>query len=344
MEILKAKKINKGDTIGIFTPSSPSYIINEGLFLNGIKNIEKLGFKIKLGFLAKKRAQEGYRSGSGQERAQEFMELIKDDDVSALISCIGGTNSSSLIPYLDFDCIRKKQKIICGYSDVTSLHLAILKYSRLRTLYGPALMTWFGEYPNGIKESSESFLKNTMESHFGERVLKPFPFWSNHIRNWSNDDWKNQKRKWKKNSGWKVLNPGYSEGEIIVANLNTLLSAAGTDYFPDLERKILLVEEMDAPWSLQERSFRQLQLMGIFEKISGLVIGKAEKPNNEGAVFGLNELILEIVGERSYPIVSEFDCSHTVPMHSIAENSKVSLDAKKDYNVVFKTLEAYVEE
>ena len=82
------------------------------------------------------------------------------------------------------------------------------------------------------------------------------------------------------------------------------MSAAGTDYFPDLERKILLVEEMDAPWSLQERSFRQLQLMGIFEKISGLVIGKVEKPNNEGAVFGLNELILEIVGEKSYPIVS----------------------------------------
>ena len=96
------------------------------------------------------------------------MELIKDDDVSALISCIGGKNSSSLIPYLDFDCIREKQKIICGYNDVTSLHLAILKYSRLRTLYGPALMTWFGEHPNGIKESVESFLKNTMESHFRE--------------------------------------------------------------------------------------------------------------------------------------------------------------------------------
>ena len=48
MKILKAKKLNKGDTIGIFNPSSPAYIINEGLFLNGIKNIEKLDFKIKL--------------------------------------------------------------------------------------------------------------------------------------------------------------------------------------------------------------------------------------------------------------------------------------------------------
>ena len=47
-----------------------------------------------------------------EERAQEFMELIKDNEVSALMPTIGGTNSKSMISFLDFDCIRKKQKII----------------------------------------------------------------------------------------------------------------------------------------------------------------------------------------------------------------------------------------
>ena len=46
MELLKPKKLSKGDTIGIFTPSSPSYKDNEELFLSGIKNIEKLGYKL----------------------------------------------------------------------------------------------------------------------------------------------------------------------------------------------------------------------------------------------------------------------------------------------------------
>jgi muramoyltetrapeptide carboxypeptidase LdcA involved in peptidoglycan recycling len=205
-------------------------------------------------------------------------------------------------------------------------------------------MTWFGEYPNGIKESVESFFDATMKSHLKERTLEPFPYWSNHIRNWSNGDWKNLKRKWNKSTPWKVLNNGFAIGEIIVANLNTLLSAAGTDYFPDLEDKILLVEDMDAAWSEQERSFRQLQLMGVFEKISGLIIGKPESPKNEGAAFGLNELILEITGKRNYPIVSEFDCSHCVPMHTIAEHSKVSLMANEDSKVIFKILEPFVEE
>ncbi|WP_417353668.1 LD-carboxypeptidase, partial [Flavobacterium alkalisoli] len=124
MEILKPYKLNKGDTIGIFTPSSPAYRANEELFLNGVKNIEALGFKVKLGSLTAKRASQGYRSGTPKERAQEFMELIKDDEVKCLISTIGGMNSNSIIPYLDFDLIREKRKIICGYSDVSSLHLS----------------------------------------------------------------------------------------------------------------------------------------------------------------------------------------------------------------------------
>jgi muramoyltetrapeptide carboxypeptidase len=90
------------------------------------------------------------------------MELIEDPAVDGLISTIGGMNSSSLIPYLDFDKIRKSRKIICGFSDVTSLHLAILKFSGLRTIYGPSVMCWFGDWPSGVMESQEWFLDATM--------------------------------------------------------------------------------------------------------------------------------------------------------------------------------------
>lgn len=80
MNIIKPYKLNKGDTIGVFTPSSPAYKANEELFTNGIKNIEAMGFKVKLGSLTKERASQGYRSGTPKERAREFMELIEDDE------------------------------------------------------------------------------------------------------------------------------------------------------------------------------------------------------------------------------------------------------------------------
>lgn len=120
--IVNPRFLKPGDTIGIFTPSSPSYVDNPELFENGIKNLSELGFKIKLGSLTKARANEGYRSASPQKRAEELMELILDSEVSGVISTIGGYNSSSMIPFLDFKAIRKSRKVFCGYSDVTSLH------------------------------------------------------------------------------------------------------------------------------------------------------------------------------------------------------------------------------
>ncbi len=343
MKLLKPHKLNDGDTIGVFTPSSPSYIHNEEMFLNGLRNIEALGFKVKLGFLTQQRATQGYRSGTPQDRAKEFMGLIEDDEVSALISTIGGSNSSSMIPYLDFDLIRTKRKIICGYSDVTSLHLSILKYSGLRTLYGPAVIPWFGEYPDGLVESSTSFLTACTENTNEPRMISPFTKWSNHGRSWDNGDWKNVKRQWNDNKGWRVLNSGQAEGEIVVANLNTLMTSAGTGYFPDLDGKILLIEEMSAPMAIEERNLRQLQLMGVFDEIIGLVMGKPERPDRQGAPFDLDALLLEVVGTRSYPIISEFDCSHTVPMHTIGERCLVRLDARENYEVEFTILESFVE-
>ena len=180
-------------------------------------------------------------------------------------------------------------------------------------------------------------------SENAEREIQPFPKWSNHFRDWSNGDWKNIPREWNKNKGWKVLNAGTVRGNIVVANLNTLMSAAGTNYFPELDNKVLLIEEMSAPWSKEERSLRQLQLMGVFDKISGLIMGKPEMPNTEGAPFELDELLMEIVGKREYPIISEFDCSHTIPMHTIAEETKIFLQASKEYDVTFKILESFVE-
>lgn len=338
-EIIAPRFLKEGDTIGIFTPSSPSYTVNPELFENGLKNLREMGFKIKLGDLTKNMASEGYRSASGKERAQEFMNLINDPSVNGLISTIGGYNSNSMIEFLDFKKISNARKVICGYSDVTSLHLAILKYSRLRTFYGPAVMCWFGEWPNGVSESTNWFLDSVMNHKAGTREVIAPKRWSNHMRDWRNGDWKNIEREWHKNDGWRSLSPGKVRAEIIAANLNTLLSAAGTPYWPNLKGKVLLIEEMDAPLSKEERHLTQLKLMGVFDEISGLIISKPEIYNNEGAPFSYDDLIREIIGKRDYPIISNFDCGHIVPMITIAQEVLVEIEAVTD-KVTFKFLEA----
>lgn len=337
--LLAPKRLKIGDTIGVFTPSSPAYKDNPELFENGLKNLENLGFKIKLGSLTARRAAEGYRSGSGRERAQEFMELILDPSVNALISTIGGYNSSSMIPFLDFEAIRSARKPICGYSDVTSLHLAILKFAGLRTYYGPAVMCWFGDWPSGVTESTESFLDALMNHESGVRELIAPKKWSNHSRDWKNGDWKNLPREWKENPGWKVLQPGSVQAPIVAANLNTLTSAAGTKYWPELKGRILLIEEMDAPLMKEERTLQQLSLIGVFDEIAGLIISKPEFFRNDGVSFSYDDLIQDIVGPRPYPIITNFDCGHTVPMITIPQGVQVSLKAENQ-KVEFKFLES----
>lgn len=322
------KSIKAGDNIGICTPSIPGYALSNEVFENGLRNLEKEGFKYKLGLVTKNRSTQGYRSASPQDRAEELMELFCDPEVDGIITTIGGMNSNSLIPYIDFEKIKHNPKVFCGYSDITSLHLALMKYANLATFYGPGLMPHWCEYPDAVEESVGSFLASMNSS---TREIRPFSKWSNHFRDWKSDAWKKEAREWQENAGWKVLNQGEVEAEIVVSNLNTLMSSAGTPYFPDLEGRVLLIEEMYAPMSRQERSLMQLRLMGVFDKISGLIFGKPEQLVLEEAPFGFEELILEVVGERGYPIISNFDCSHTIPMHTIRQHSIISFKADKDF-------------
>jgi len=123
------------------------------------------------------------------------------------------------------------------------------------------------------------------------------------------------------------------------------MSAAGTSYFPDLENKILLIENMAVSLSTEERNLRHLERLGVFEVISGLIVGKPEIYNNEEAPFDYEQLVLEIVGSsRKYPIVTEFDCGHTNPTLTIGELTKMRVLVGKEFQVEVTLLEPMVEE
>ncbi|MBC7693097.1 MAG: LD-carboxypeptidase [Methylotenera sp.] len=341
--LIRPPALNPGATIGIFTPSFPAHVKFREKYLHGIEVLKRMGFHVLEGSLTASHKSEGYRSGSPRERADEFMGLIRNPKVSCMISTIGGSNSSSMIPYLDFDEIRANPKIICGYSDVTSLHLSILAYSGLSTFYGPAVMPSFGEWPDLLPETRDSFLAAVQETGPAPRKFTPPARWSTHLRSALTDAWKTEPRRFEPNPGWRSLHPGEASAPILVANLNTLMSSAGTSYFPDLNGKILLLEEMSAPLSLEERSLRHLERLGVFESISGLIVSKPEMYQQEDAPFGYDELILEIVGtHRKYPIITQFDCGHVNPTLTLAEMTQVSISAHHDHDATFTVLEPMV--
>jgi muramoyltetrapeptide carboxypeptidase len=336
LPLIKPLALKEGDVVGIFTPSAPANVLFREKYLHGIRELERIGLKVVEGPLTSKVIRDGYRSGSPHERADEFMHLIRDEKVRGLVSAIGGMNSGSMLPYLNFEEIRSSRKVICGYSDVTALHMAILSVSGLSTFYGPAVMPSFGEWPHVLEDTMTSFWRAVASHCEGKRGISPPARFSVQFRDAKTDAWKVVPREFQANVGWKVVSPGRASGPMIVANLNTLLTLAGTKFFPDVEGSILVIEDMNAPLSQMERSLRQLDLMGCFSSINALVIGKPENYDQQGASFDLEGLIAEVVGNRSYPILSNFDCGHSVPMLTLAQGCYAWVGASKDGAIKFE--------
>jgi muramoyltetrapeptide carboxypeptidase len=328
--ILFPPPLEPGDIIGIFTPSYPAHMQFRDKYLHGREQLESMGFRTVEGWLTASGRHEGYRSGPPRERAAEFMELIENPDVKCLISTIGGLNTASMIPFLDYDRIRANPKVICGYSDLTSLHLALLAYSGLASFYGPAVTPSFGEWPSVLPVTRDAFLDAVQRHRSGMRQLTPPARWSAHRRDPRTNEWRSRERDFLPNSGWKGLSAGRVIAPVLVANLDTLTTAAGTEHFPVLDGMILVLEEMSALLSYEERCFRHLDLLGTFDRIAGLIVSKPERYDQEDASFEYDDLIHEIVGERQYPIVSGFDCGHTHPMLTIAQGSAMELRVDAD--------------
>jgi muramoyltetrapeptide carboxypeptidase LdcA involved in peptidoglycan recycling len=340
--INKYSKLQKGDTVGIITPSAAGNVVLKQKFQQGIEAIKNLGLNIELGFLTSQMfAKDGYRLGSALERAEEFNQLYKNDKVRGIICSIGGSNSASILPYIDYEYIKSNPKLVCGYSDITAIHCALLSKGNLSSLYGCAVIPSFGEYPYPMKYTIDNFKLQTglNETNFPKKFNSPKQY-TNQFIDATKKGWKNVKRKYAANEGWKVVKEGEAKGELLIMNQNTLLSLAGTEYFPDFTNKILILEQMESSIPLEERQLNHLKLLGVFEKLSGLIFSKFEKLSIGNSKLLHQDLINEFVNcKPNTPIVYNFDCGHTFPMLSLPQMIKVNLIAKKN-TVSFIQLES----
>ncbi|MDO8729023.1 MAG: LD-carboxypeptidase, partial [bacterium] len=180
MKIINAQKLKKGDLISILSPSAGLGELFPHRIENGIKYLEKIGFKVEVEKNALKR--KNWVSGSIKERVDDIHSAFKNKKVKAIICTIGGNHSNQLLKYLDFKLIRNNPKIFLGYSDITVLHNAIYKKAGLRTFYGPCIISEFGEYPEMLPFTKNYFDKTLIEGAVGN--IKPSKEWTDEFLNW----------------------------------------------------------------------------------------------------------------------------------------------------------------
>ena len=116
--------LKKGDTVAFVAPSS--YVKKEDIS-DAVKYFQEMGLKVKV---AENICDEyRYMAGSDKKRAQVINKMIADTKVKALVCVRGGAGSSRILPYLDYDLIKKNKKAVIGLSDSTALQNALIALS-----------------------------------------------------------------------------------------------------------------------------------------------------------------------------------------------------------------------
>jgi muramoyltetrapeptide carboxypeptidase LdcA involved in peptidoglycan recycling len=315
-------KLKIGDSIGIFSPSSPITHSSPNRFERGKKYLKEKGFNIIEGSLTGK--HDFYRSGSIKERAEELNELIRNPEVKCIMSTIGGMNSNSIIPYIDYEAIKRNPKIIIGYSDVTAILLAIYAQTGISTYYGPALVASFGELPPFVDHTYKYFKEVTMEDIQFPYTYEIPEYWTEEYINWETQDRGKEKRENK----WISVYEGTVTGRVIGGNLNTMQGIWGSKYMPEIkDGDILFIEDSLKDAATVERSFSLLKVNGVFDKISGIILGKHELFNDMKTGRQPYEILLEVLGDKKLPFIADFDCCHTHPMMTLPIGCEIELNA-----------------
>jgi len=238
-KIIKPKRLRKGDTIGIISPSSPLAGLVPHRVERGIKMIERLGFKAIISPHALN--VKDYLSGTPKERADDLNLFFADKNIKAIFSFIGGNHSNQMLEYLDFEMIKKNPKIFLGYSDATVLHYALFSQSNLVTFYGPAVLTQFAENPSMFDYTTDYLLRAIASEEPIGKIIQSEK-WTDEILDWFKKEDNLRERKTYKNDGWLWIKEGATEGNIMGGCITSMMHIMGTKYWTNLQGGILFWE------------------------------------------------------------------------------------------------------
>ena len=304
-------KLKKGDTIGVIAPSN--YIEKDDLeYINAsIALMEASGFKVKFGKYVFEDTL-GYGT-SPEKRATDINWAFKDDEVKAIMCVKGGEDSNTILDYIDYEMIKKHPKIICGFSDNTSILNAIHEKTGLVTYHGPtfkSLTSWETGY--AYKQFIKTFVENTESLIMGE----------------PEDE-------------YTTIQAGQATGELVGGNLSLFTKLVCGKYAVNVQDKILFLEELgfEAAPEMVNSNIYYLKQNGVFDRIAGLWIGNYEHPSK----VSIEKIIKNAIGdEYKFPIIKSDNFGHIDKKIIIPIGTKAEINTNEKIKI--KLVEKCVDE
>ena len=279
---LKPRVLRNGDRVALIAPSRPS---STDAIDRAVHHIEQRGYEVVCGSHIK--ARYGYLAGSDEQRAGDLNWAFQDHLTQAIICARGGYGSGRILDRVDYDLVAANPKILVGFSDTTALQLALLRKSGLVSFSGA--LAGLDIRRDG---ESSSTLRNFWRAVESAEPLGPVSSKGGRVHVW---------------------NQGRCSGPLLGGCLALVCSLLGTEYQPDFDGAVLLLEDIGEDPYRVDRMFNQLRLAGILKQISGLALGRFRGCFTRAAVpdsFTLEEIVCDHLAGIQIPVVANLPYGH----------------------------------
>jgi muramoyltetrapeptide carboxypeptidase len=277
-------KLEQDDLVAIISPSN-TVIARQDRIAKARQNFEQAtGLRTVLAPNAL--GQHHYSAGTTQQRVADFHWALENPEVKAIVFSCGGQTAIDLVDKLDYQLIKENPKVIAGISDATTLMNPILAKTGLITFLGLEFLD-FAE--QSMPYEVDSIKKAWFDGELGE--IRANPQW----RNFDGLPTAYRER--------LTIREGQASGQIVGGNYSSFAQLCHTEYLPDLEGAILVVEHYLNGKAGIHRSFAQLRLWGVLDKIKGLIIGYclgSDDPAKIGNDHKLVDLVLEATDDYDF--------------------------------------------
>jgi muramoyltetrapeptide carboxypeptidase len=287
---------------------APSGVLDDDQAERLVRNLEAFGLRVKMA--PNVRASHGGYAGTVAQRVDDLHAMFRDREVEAIWCARGGSGCTALLPRLDYALIRRSPKILVGYSDVTALHLALLRRAGLVSFHGPVATSTFSDYsaanlravlmepaPRRTFEGAEENFARALE----EPQFEPRPYVE-----------------------------GVAAGRLVGGNLSVVAAMAGTPYGlvggPDL---LFLEEVAEAPYRI-DRMLTQLRQAGILGTATGTMLGvfqRCESTDGEPSLT-LQEVLREHFAQGSRPSGYGYSFGHIAHQITLPVGIRAELDTR----------------
>jgi muramoyltetrapeptide carboxypeptidase len=298
-----AARLSPGDVVGLIDPASATWepidvdIVEDTLAALGLAAVRGRHLLDRRGSLA----------GADRDRAADVMAMFTDPRVKAVLPVRGGWGCARILPYLDFEAIRRNPKVLVGYSDLTALLLAVHARTGLVVFHGP----------NGASEWNA-----TSADWFTRVVLRGEAATFANPRDRGETLAQTEYRT-------KTIVPGVARGRLLGGNLSVLTALLGSPYLPDFRGAILFLEDVnEAPYRV-DRMLTQLALAGVLGAVAGVVWGTCRDCDPDAGFGSLTipDLLDDHVKPLGVPawrgaLVGHIDRQFTLPI-----GTEVEIDA-----------------